>query len=159
MGTMSWSDDTRCLYCEGRLPLYRKVTHGQFCSTAHRKAYWQEQERLAIERLQQSHRSLRSYSAQPASEDQQQAPQQTRLIAAPSGGDLERLIEARVATLIQPATHLDTDSVPSKPYRAPNISEPPFAPFEVLSLLGPELTALAGTSPELVAVDPFEYEI
>ena len=61
MGTMSWSDDTRCLYCEGRLPLYRKVTHGQFCSTAHRKSYWQEQERLAIERLHQTHDTLRSY--------------------------------------------------------------------------------------------------
>jgi len=159
METMSWSDDTRCLYCEGRLPLYRKVTHGQFCSTAHRKAYWQEQERLAIERLQQSHSSLRTYSAQPAPEDGQQAPQQTHLLAAPPGGGLERLIEARVATLTQPATHLDAESVPSTPYRAPNISEPPFAPFEVLSLLGPELAAIAGTSPERVAVDPFEYEI
>ena len=60
MGTMSWSDDTRCLYCEGKLPLYRKVTHGQFCSSAHRKSYWQEQERLALERLQQSHIALSS---------------------------------------------------------------------------------------------------
>ena len=58
---MSWSDDTRCLYCEGRLPLYRKITHGQFCSSAHRKAYWQEHERLAVERLHQTHSSLRSY--------------------------------------------------------------------------------------------------
>src|ERR1700731_4603824 len=61
MGSMSWSDDTRCLYCEGRLPLYRKITHGQFCSSAHRKSYWQDQERLAIERLHQTHDSLRSY--------------------------------------------------------------------------------------------------
>jgi hypothetical protein len=58
---MSWTDDTRCLYCDGRLPLYRKITHGQFCSTAHRKAYWQEQERLAVERLHQTHHSLRAY--------------------------------------------------------------------------------------------------
>src|ERR1700680_3601702 len=61
MESMSWSDDTRCLYCEGRLPLYRKITHGQFCSSAHRKAYWQEQERLAIERLHQTHTSLQAY--------------------------------------------------------------------------------------------------
>src|SRR4029079_18822335 len=60
MGSMSWSDDTRCLFCEGKLPLYRKVTHGQFCSSAHRKSYWQEQERLALERLQQSHITLSS---------------------------------------------------------------------------------------------------
>jgi hypothetical protein len=58
---MSWSDDMRCLYCDGKLPLYRKITHGQFCSTAHRKAYWQEQERLAVERLHQTHNSLRAY--------------------------------------------------------------------------------------------------
>jgi hypothetical protein len=58
---MSWSDDMRCLYCDGKLPLYRKVTHGQFCSGAHRKAYWKEQERLAVERLHQTHTSLQAY--------------------------------------------------------------------------------------------------
>src|ERR1700690_3184443 len=58
---MSWSDDTRCLHCDGKLPLYRKVTSGQFCSAAHRKAYWQEQERLAVERLHQTHNSLRAF--------------------------------------------------------------------------------------------------
>ena len=57
---MSWSDDMRCLYCDGKLPLYRKITHGQFCSTTHRKAYWQEQERLAVERLHQTHNSLKA---------------------------------------------------------------------------------------------------
>ncbi len=55
---MSWSDDMRCLYCDGKLPLYRKITNGQFCSTSHRKAYWLEQERLAVERLHQTHSSL-----------------------------------------------------------------------------------------------------
>jgi hypothetical protein len=58
---MSWSDDIRCLYCDGRLPLYRKITNGQFCSTAHRKAYWKEQERLAVERLHQTHDTIRAY--------------------------------------------------------------------------------------------------
>jgi hypothetical protein len=58
---MSWSDDMRCLYCDGKLPLYRKITHGQFCSAAHRKAYWQEQERLAVERLHQTHSSLKAF--------------------------------------------------------------------------------------------------
>jgi hypothetical protein len=60
MDLMSWSDDMRCLYCDGKLPLYRKITHGQFCSTTHRKAYWQEQERLAVERLHQTHSSLKA---------------------------------------------------------------------------------------------------
>src|SRR5947199_4072588 len=61
MVQMSWSDDIRCLYCDGRLPLYRKITSGQFCNGAHRKAYWQEQERLAVERLHQTHDALRAY--------------------------------------------------------------------------------------------------
>jgi hypothetical protein len=58
---MSWTDDIRCLFCDGKLPLYRKITDGQFCSAAHRKAYWQEHERLAVERLHQTHDSLRAY--------------------------------------------------------------------------------------------------
>jgi hypothetical protein len=58
---MSWADDIRCLYCDGRLPLYRKITNGQFCSAAHRKGYWQEQERLAVERLHQTHDSLQAF--------------------------------------------------------------------------------------------------
>ena len=51
----------RCLHCDGKLPLYRKITNGQFCSAGHRRAYWQEQERLAVERLSQTHDSLRAY--------------------------------------------------------------------------------------------------
>jgi hypothetical protein len=58
---MSWTDDIRCLFCDGKLPLYRKITDGQFCSAAHRKAYWLEHERLAVERLHQTHDSLRAY--------------------------------------------------------------------------------------------------
>ena len=51
----------RCLYCDAKLPLYRKLTSGQFCSATHRKSYWQEQERLAVERLHETHDSLRAY--------------------------------------------------------------------------------------------------
>src|SRR5579864_4375902 len=58
---MSWSSDIRCLYCDGKLPLYRKITSGQFCSAPHRKLYWQEQERLGVERLHQTHDSLRAF--------------------------------------------------------------------------------------------------
>jgi hypothetical protein len=58
---MSWSSDIRCLYCDGKLPLYRKITNGQFCSAPHRKLYWQEQERLGVERLHQTHDSLRAF--------------------------------------------------------------------------------------------------
>src|SRR5580698_9652197 len=58
---MSWSSDIRCLYCDGKLPLYRKITNGQFCSAPHRKLYWKEQERLGVERLHQTHDSLRAF--------------------------------------------------------------------------------------------------
>ena len=78
---MSWADDIRCLYCDGRLPLYRKITNGQFCSSAHRKAYWQEQERLAVERLHQTHDSLRAYRPAGVSVEailgQPETPQET----------------------------------------------------------------------------------
>ncbi len=65
---MAWSDNVRCLYCDGKLPLYRKLTSGQFCSAVHRKAYWQDQEKLAIERLHQTHDSLRAYRSPEALE-------------------------------------------------------------------------------------------
>ncbi len=55
---MSWSDDIRCLYCDGKLPAYRKIASGQFCSGAHQKAYWKKQELLAVERLSQNRESL-----------------------------------------------------------------------------------------------------
>jgi hypothetical protein len=155
MESMSWSDDTRCLYCEGRLPLYRKITHGQFCSSAHRKAYWQDQERLAIERLHQSHSSLRSYRSL---EVQPEVPQE----AAPYP-DLERVTQVRVVAHPELETEdLELDPVPSfdvSLYPIPDMSEPPMAASDLLALLGPELTALRGSSPELVAADPFEYEI
>lgn len=61
LSLMSWSSDIRCLYCDGKLPLYRKITSGQFCSAPHRKLYWQEQERLGVERLHQTHDSLRAF--------------------------------------------------------------------------------------------------
>jgi len=68
MGSMAWSNDMRCLYCDGKLPLYRKITNGQFCSAAHRKAYWQDQQQLALERLHQTHTSLRAVCP-PVSEE------------------------------------------------------------------------------------------
>jgi hypothetical protein len=65
---MSWSSDIRCLYCDGKLPLYRKITSGQFCSAAHRKLYWAEQERLGVERLHETHDSLRAFRPKEAVE-------------------------------------------------------------------------------------------
>lgn len=61
METMPWSDDTRCLYCDGKLPLFRRLSQGQFCSRAHQDAYWKDQEQLAVQRLHETHDSLREY--------------------------------------------------------------------------------------------------
>ena len=61
MGTMSWSDDTRCLFCDGKLPLFRKLAQGQFCSKPHQEAYWKEQDQLAVEVLHRTHDALQAY--------------------------------------------------------------------------------------------------
>lgn len=57
---MSWGDDIHCLFCHGRIPFYRKLADGQFCCAAHRKAYWKEQDRLAVELLHHNHEVLES---------------------------------------------------------------------------------------------------
>src|SRR5579864_8588470 len=135
MGTMSWSDDTRCLYCEGRLPLYRKITHGQFCSSAHRKSYWQEQERLAVERLHQTHNSLRAYSS-----TQTEAPEESSL-----HGELQQ------------APVLGAISLPAAD-PVPVLAEAPLTVPDLIGSLVPELLPRGGSWPDLVAADPFEYE-
>jgi hypothetical protein len=61
MGTMPWSEDTRCLYCDGKLPLFRKLKQGQFCSREHQEAYWREQDQLALEVLHRTHEALQAY--------------------------------------------------------------------------------------------------
>ena len=132
MGSMSWSDDTRCLYCEGRLPLYRKITHGQFCSSAHRKAYWQEQERLAVERLHETHNSLRSY----------RTPIQEELAPNPA---------------LEPPRTAATPLLEMGPAHVPE-EFPLTAVCDLLGALSPEVLPRSGSSPELVAADPFEYE-
>src|SRR5665213_2979784 len=130
MESMSWSDDTRCLYCEGRLPLYRKITHGQFCSSAHRKAYWQEHERLAVERLHQTHSSLRSYRSLEVHQEAIPYP------------DLEQMAQVGVATDPGLETELELDpSFEVSRYPIPDISEPPAA-SELLRVLAPAFLAL-----------------
>src|SRR6266404_1411408 len=95
-GSMSWADDIRCLYCDGRLPLYRKITNGQFCNAAHRKAYWQEQERLAVERLQQTHDSLRVFRPQGTVEQILGYPAAAPEIAPDAVPELGRLMPPRL---------------------------------------------------------------
>jgi hypothetical protein len=65
---MSWTGDIRCLYCDGKLPLLRKITNGQFCSVLHRKLFWEEQEKLGVERLHQTHNALMAFQPVAGSE-------------------------------------------------------------------------------------------
>ena len=44
-------------------------------------------------------------------------------------------------------------------YPIPDMSEPPVAASELLNLLAAEFHGMAGSSPEMVAAEPFEYEI
>ncbi len=62
---MARAEDARCLHCGGKIPLFRKLTSGQFCSKEHEKAYWKEQERLAIEVLHRTHDTLMAYQPPP----------------------------------------------------------------------------------------------
>ncbi|HEY1759512.1 MAG TPA: hypothetical protein VGG72_29335 [Bryobacteraceae bacterium] len=105
----------RCLYCDGKLPLYRKITHGQFCSTSHRKAYWQEQERLAVERLHQTHNSLKA--------NQPPAPVESILGRDPGDAELSGHLPEVLFPQSQGARRMlaadplafDFEHVPSKP--------------------------------------------
>lgn len=41
----------KCLYCGKKLPMVKKLTAEEFCTVAHRQAYFAEQEKLAVARL------------------------------------------------------------------------------------------------------------
>jgi hypothetical protein len=142
---MSWSD-IRCLFCDGRLPLYAKLTSGQFCSPAHRKAYWAEQERLAIERLHQTHSSLRAVAATPETIEQilgqPAAPQEP---VAPVAPDV-----ALAPYVPPPPTRPAPVAVQGAPVLLP--TPEPAGLFSVTILPTPDF------SPDMVAADPMEYE-
>ena len=54
----------RCLLCGKRLALLRKLTDGEFCSSAHRKRYVEEEQKLALARLvDEGKRSARARSS------------------------------------------------------------------------------------------------
>src|SRR5258708_23914708 len=132
--------DVRCLVCDGRLPLYRKLTSGQFCSPAHKKAYWQEQERLAVERLHQTHSSLQSYAAATETIEQilgQPAAPLPRVLAeAPELTGASELIEAPLL--------VEASAVQDAP--------------EPAGLLFARPEPCTDASPSMVASDPVEYE-
>ncbi len=140
MGTMPWADDTRCLFCDGKLPLYRKLTQGQFCSKAHQAAYWQEQERLAVERLHQTHDAIRAYRP-PEPIENILGPS----VPPPAGFEEPDPLEA----LLNPAY---------KPTPAPASAGQDSVPG-LFGLMAQTLPPSLAELPDLVAADPFEYEM
>src|SRR5271155_1690391 len=114
---MLWSSDVRCLYCDGRLPLYRKITNGQFCSAPHRKLYWQEQERLGVERLHQTHDSL--HAVRPPEGVQ-------AILGPPSRGiivsDVAPRFDASPAMVSAEPYSFESDLTPRTPLWAPQIA-------------------------------------
>lgn len=44
----------RCLFCDKELPLFKRLTGGEFCSDTHRRQYQQEYSQLALNRLLQA---------------------------------------------------------------------------------------------------------
>lgn len=127
---MPWSDDTRCLYCDGKLPLFRKLAHGQFCSKAHQKKYWDEQQQLAVERLHQTHSDIQAY----------RPPEPIENILGPLGPTPETdfsFLEADAASILGP-------TVPPR-------SAPAETPAETLAGLGvADGPAIAGFLTEVI---------
>src|SRR5688500_195539 len=50
----------RCIHCGKRLAVLRKLTDGEFCSSAHRKQFQLEQEQLALARLLETQERLQA---------------------------------------------------------------------------------------------------
>jgi hypothetical protein len=50
----------KCLYCGKKVPMVKKLTAEEFCTVAHRQAYFAEQEKLAVARLLEAQQRQRS---------------------------------------------------------------------------------------------------
>lgn len=103
---MPRAEDIRCLHCNGRIPLFRKIKDGQFCSDTHRRIYTAEQERMAVDRLRSGRETL---DAATAVADPQVAPplQWTPELASP-----EPMIESLLSLWGHVSEHSDWQSDP-----------------------------------------------
>jgi hypothetical protein len=52
-----------CLFCSTKLPLYLKLKSADFCSEAHKRAYYEQQQQLALDRLLETEKILSSARA------------------------------------------------------------------------------------------------
>jgi hypothetical protein len=58
-----------CLHCGKKLSMVKKLTTGEFCSAAHKKAYLQEQEKFALARLLENQNRLGGGAPAPVKKD------------------------------------------------------------------------------------------
>jgi hypothetical protein len=153
MSLMARADDARCLFCDGKLPLFRKLTNGQFCSKEHQKAYWKEQERLAVEVLHRTHDALMAYKP----------PGDIELIIGPpvEWNAESETIEAPIPTVFESAWEPEAVLEPSsEPIPLPLVEavEPeavvPFAGFLAL-----EASAAPGEIGLMASPDPLPYPL
>lgn len=131
--------------------MYRKLTSGQFCSTGHQKAYWKEQERLAVEVLHRTHDALMAYKPQ----------EDIELIIGPAVGWNGQNPVASTPPKESPRPEPVRSHIESPPEAAPisipDPSPPPFAGF-VTAISSEEIAPSWTVLPLLVAADPAEYE-
>lgn len=132
---MAKSGSSRCLHCGARLPLYRQLTEAGFCSSAHRKAYTDDQARLAVERLLENQQMLAR-----ASEEVRELRLMAEAVAELP--ELEPFVPAPVFEDCPEATII------------PILDEPPQA-----QLARPALPPVAMKTPDLVAADPIAYDL
>lgn len=178
--SMSWADDTRCLYCDGKLPLFRKLAQGQFCSKQHQEAYWKEQEALAVEVLHRTHDALQAYKP-TGSIDDILGPSPVASPPPPLFDDSPSLAFPSAppppASLQQPGMFLQQPSIPAEPepevfvpswarreepvaepapaYRAEFVSEPePVRVAEAAELDAVELAPIANAYPPRPSAPP-----
>jgi hypothetical protein len=134
MELMSWGTALRCLHCNSQLPLIRKLTDGQFCSAQHRREYWENQQKLGMERLLETEKFPVYPAPQPAA--------------------------VAVETMVAPAEELVSESAQLKEEAswleeapAPAIDSAENTAFENLALLAENLS-----QPEEPVVEPAALE-
>jgi hypothetical protein len=94
----------KCLYCGQRLALLRKLTDSEFCSSAHRRQFYRDQEQLALSRLvdaQKRFSVVTGLNVEVARPVAQVAPPVTRAIAKPAAAEA---INGFVGNLVKPVS-------------------------------------------------------
>lgn len=149
----------RCQYCGKRLPLFRKLKDGEFCSTDHREQFHAQNNELAVaslrqqrERTKRAQLGTKTLRKDPAANEPGAADGfcDRYLTSAPAAMALGQL----AAVALEPATPQVRPFMPERPIVAPVYAKPnwdsvtssPVPADQVLHALN-----YFGASPELVA--------